>query len=164
MTLDDIKQQDHFSAKDKKFMKLALQVAKKAQKIGEIPIGAVLVGPDGEVLSLGHNIREIKNTVIGHAEIMALHQACKKTKSWRLNNCTLYVTLEPCFMCAGALSQSRISRVVFGAFDPKGGALKSLAELGTDTRLNHRFEVHGGLMLAECRQLLKEFFKAKRRK
>lgn len=162
MTRDDIKQQDHFSDIDKKFMKLALKLAKKAELRGEVPIGAVLVDENGQILSQAANLREQLSTVLGHAEIVVLHRACKKLNSWRLNNCTLYVTLEPCFMCAGAITQARLKRVVFAAYDPKGGALGSLCNHSTDSRLNHRYLAEGGLMADESGQLLKKFFKKKR--
>jgi len=163
-TLNDSSQHDHFDDYDKKYMKLALEIAKRAEIKGEIPIGAVLVDENNQILSKGHNIRELKNTVIGHAEVVVLHNAGQKRKSWRLNNCTLYVTLEPCFMCAGALIQSRIKRVVFAAHDPKGGALGSLANLATDNRLNHAFIIDHGLFAEESSQLLKKFFKIRRKK
>jgi len=163
-TLIDSPQQDHFDEYDKKFMKIALQIAKKAELNGEVPVGAVLVDENHQIISLAHNIREQQNTVIGHAEIVALHKACKIKKSWRLNKCTLYVTLEPCFMCAGALIQSRIGKVVYAAADPKGGALGSLTNLAQDKRLNHNFIVQKGLYEVQSSELLKQFFKAKRKK
>lgn len=147
---------------DLDFMSKAIQLAKKSESIGEVPIGAIVVDENGEILSESTNLREKNTTVLGHAEMVAIHRACKKKKSWRLNNCTLYVTLEPCFMCAGALVQSRIKRVVFGAYDPKGGALGSLSNLSNDKRLNHQFEVSSGVLADQCGQLLKDFFKKKR--
>jgi tRNA(adenine34) deaminase len=149
---------------DEKFMQLALKKARQAALLGEVPVGAVLVGPEGQILSQVGNKRETLNSTLGHAELMAIHRACQKLDSWRLIDCTLYVTLEPCFMCAGALVQSRIGRVVFGALDPKGGALLSLAQLGQDTRLNHQFEITAGVLAEECSQILKNFFKKKRQK
>lgn len=140
----------------------AIALALKGQAAGEVPIGALVVDEAGVVLATATNLREQNFTVLGHAELIALHRACKKRKSWRLTGCTLYVTLEPCYMCAGALVQTRISRVVFGAFDPKGGALGSLTDLSTDKRLNHNFNVRGGVKAHECGLLLKEFFKKKR--
>jgi len=110
------------------------------------------------------NLREKEKTTLGHAELVAIHRACRKLDSWRLIGCTLYVTLEPCYMCAGALLQSRISRVVFASHDPKGGALETLASLGNDPRLNHRFSVTGGVLGEECSLLLKKFFRKKRKK
>lgn len=152
-----------FNEQDLKFMQLAFKLAKKAQTLGEVPIGAVVVDGDGQVIGKSGNKREILQTVLGHAELVALHRACKKKNSWRLVDCTLYVTLEPCFMCAGALVQSRIKRVVFAAHDPKGGAMGSLANLSSDARLNHRFQCEHGLMQAEASQLLKKFFQLKRK-
>lgn len=149
---------------DEFFMNLALKQAKLSQKLGEVPVGAVIIDGSGQILSKSTNLREIKKTVLGHAELVAVHRACNQTNSWRLINCTLYVTLEPCFMCAGALVQSRISRVVFGAHDPKGGALESLATLGNNPKLNHKFEVTSGILANECSSLLKSFFKEKRQK
>ena len=149
---------------DEKYMRLALKKAKAAAQIDEVPVGAVLVSADGRILSQASNIRETLNSTLGHAELVAIHRACKKLNSWRLIDCTLYVTLEPCFMCAGALVQSRIGRVVYGTVDPKGGALHSLAQLGQDTRLNHQFEITAGVLADECSKILKEFFKKKRKK
>jgi tRNA(adenine34) deaminase len=130
--------------------------------MGEVPIGAIIVDKNGIIISKSTNLREKAKTTLGHAELVAIHRACKKLDSWRLLDCTLYVTLEPCFMCAGALVQSRLSRVVFAAYDPKGGALVSLANLGADSRLNHKFNVTSGVLASECSDLLKQFFKKKR--
>lgn len=143
-------------------MKLALKLASISEKQGEVPIGALIVDENGEILAKATNKREQLNSVLGHAELIALHRACKKRKNWRLLGCTLYVTLEPCFMCAGALVQSRISRVVYGTRDPKGGALGSLAELHAHSVLNHRFKVTSGIWEEECSEILKKFFKRKR--
>ena len=148
---------------DLDFMSQALDLALRSEAIGEVPIGALIVDENGQILSMATNLREKNTTVIGHAEIIALHSACKKRKSWRLTGCTLYVTLEPCFMCAGALVQSRIARVVFGAYDPKGGALGSLSNLSCDARLNHNFTVTSGVRSEECGKILKDFFKKKRK-
>lgn len=148
--------------KDLDFMEQAIRLAKRSEALGEVPIGALVVDEKGKIIAKTTNLREKNLTVLGHAEIVALHRACKSKKSWRLTDCTLYVTLEPCFMCAGALVQSRIKRVVFGAYDPKGGALGTLANLGSDSRLNHQFEVLGGVRAEECGQLLKDFFQKKR--
>ena len=152
------------STVDEKFMRIAIRQAKLSEKIGEVPIGAVIVDKNGNVLVKATNLREKEKTTLGHAELVAIHRACKKLDSWRLVDCTLYVTLEPCYMCAGALLQSRISRVVFAAHDPKGGALETLAQLGNDPRLNHRFSVTGGVLGEECSLLLKKFFRKKRKK
>lgn len=157
-TGNDIVQQQ-----DLDFMAKAIILAKKGERLGEVPIGAVIVDENGLIIASATNLREKNTSVICHAEIIALHRACKKQKSWRLNGCTLYVTLEPCFMCAGALVQSRISKVVFGTLDPKGGALGSLCNLAADSRLNHNFPVLGGVRAEECSALLKKFFKAKRK-
>jgi tRNA(adenine34) deaminase len=146
------------------WMKFALELAKEAGHRDEVPVGAILVGPEGKILSRGQNIKENLTTPIGHAEIQALHKAAKAQKTWRLSGTTLYVTLEPCLMCAGALIQARVSKVVFGAYDPKGGALSSLYTVGQDPRLNHQIEVLGGILENECSQLLKDFFKGKRGK
>ncbi|MBC7466555.1 MAG: nucleoside deaminase [Bdellovibrio sp.] len=148
--------------KDLDFMEMAIDLAKTSEQKGEVPIGALIVDEAGKVIAKATNLRETNLTVLGHAELVAIHRACKKLKSWRLTNCTLYVTLEPCHMCAGALVQSRIKRVVFGAFDPKGGALGTLNNLAEDKRLNHQFEAKGGIKQEECSHLLKTFFKKKR--
>ncbi len=147
---------------DIKMMKIALKLARKSESLGEVPIGALIVDRNGSVISKATNLRETRCTVLGHAELAAIHRAGTKLNSWRLNDCRLYVTLEPCFMCAAALVQSRISRVVFGALDPKGGALVSLANMGNDERFNHRFVVTGGVLENECSKILKAFFKGKR--
>lgn len=155
---------DEMHQKDLDFMTKAIALARKSESLGEVPIGALIVDSNGHILSKATNLRENLTSVLGHAEIIALHRACKKRKSWRLNDCTLYVTLEPCFMCAGALIQSRIARVVFGAQDPKGGALGSLANFAEDQRLNHNFIVTAGVKAEECSALLKNFFNTKRGK
>jgi tRNA(adenine34) deaminase len=151
----------NFTPEDHKWMKLALQEAKKATQIGEVPIGAVLVGPEG-LLAKAHNRRETWKTPIGHAEIIALHRASKKRQNWRLLDTTLYVTLEPCVMCAGALVLARVKRIVFAALDPKGGGSKSLYTITEDARLNHQIQVEGGLMEKDAAELLKSFFKMRR--
>ena len=152
------------STVDKVLMRLAIGQAKLGEMKGEVPVGAIIVDKNGKIVAKATNLREKVKSTLGHAELVVIHRACKKLGSWRLTDCTLYVTLEPCFMCAGALQQSRISRVVYAAVDPKGGALESLAQMGNDPRLNHRFNVTGGVLEHECSQLLKEFFKAKRKK
>ena len=153
---------DQFTEQDHKFMQLAFKLAKNAQLKGEVPIGAVVVDAEGKVIGKSGNKREQLNTVLGHAELVALHRACKTKNSWRLIDCTLYVTLEPCYMCAGALVQSRIKRVVFATHDPKAGAMGSLEDLSKHPKLNHRFIAENGLMQHECSDLLKTFFKQKR--
>lgn len=153
---------NQFTQADHKFMQIAFKLAQQAEKNGEVPIGAVIVDGEGKVIAKAANTRETLNTVLGHAELLALHRACRTKKSWRLIDCTLYVTLEPCFMCAGALVQSRIKRVVFATHDPKAGALGSLDNLSAHAKLNHRFIAESGLMQNECSHLLKKFFKEKR--
>ena len=149
--------------KHETFMSRCLKLAKRAETYGEVPIGALVVH-NGEIIAQAYNKREKTFNATGHAELLAIQSACKKLGSWRLSSCDLYVSLEPCLMCAGALVQSRIRAVYFGAFDPKGGALGSLYEIHKDSRLNHRFSVHGGILEKECGHILREFFKKKRRK
>jgi tRNA(adenine34) deaminase len=143
---------------DTDWMRLALAEADAASAHGDVPVGAVVVRNDGVVLSRAHNRREVDSDPIAHAETLALQQAARQRAHWRLDDCTLYVTLEPCAMCAGALVNARIGRLVFGALDPKAGAICSLFQLGSDTRLNHRFEVQGGVLEADSRSRLAEFF------
>ena len=148
--------------KDIEFMKLALEQAKIAYKKDEVPIGAVIVCND-KVVAKGFNIREKRNDPTGHAEIVAIKKACKKRRSWRLEDCTIYVTVEPCSMCAGALLWTRIKRIVFGAFDAKGGALGSSYNLFEQKNLNHKAEITSGVLEEECSKIMKDFFKAKRK-
>ncbi len=147
---------------DEYFMKLALKQAKKAYKLGEVPIGCVIVR-EGKVISKSHNFREIKKKAIAHAEILAINKACKKLDSWRLLNCTLYVTLEPCAMCAGAIINSRIQRVVFGAFDYKAGSCGSLCNL-FELNYNHKPQLVSGVLENKCSKILSDFFKELRKK
>ncbi len=142
---------------DEYFMREAIKRAEKAEKLNEVPIGAVIV-KDGKVIASGYNRREAKQNSLLHAEITAINRACKKTGSWRLCGCTLYVTLEPCSMCAGAVINSRIDRVVFGAYDVRFGAMGSVCELHK-MPFNHFPEVSGGVLKEECVLLLKNFFK-----
>lgn len=146
---------------DQHFMMLALAEAAAAAVEDEVPIGAVIVH-EGQVLAAAHNQREQLRDPTAHAEMIAITQAATALDSWRLENCTLYVTLEPCPMCAGAIVQSRVKRVVYGADDPKAGAVKTLYQLLEDTRLNHRAEVTGGVLAEECGRVLSEFFQQKR--
>jgi tRNA(adenine34) deaminase len=146
---------------DQKWMKLALALARKAEKQGEVPVGAVIVGPNG-LLASAFNLREKLQTSLGHAEVLAVHRACKKQGNWRLEDCTLYVTLEPCLMCAGVIQQSRIKRVVFGAADEKAGVVQSLYSVLQDHRFAHTCEVQGGILATECGSLLSHFFSQKR--
>ncbi|MGG2067700.1 MULTISPECIES: tRNA adenosine(34) deaminase TadA [unclassified Bacillus (in: firmicutes)] len=145
------------------FMKLAIEEAKKAEEIQEVPIGAVVV-VDGEVVSRAHNLRETEQRSIAHAELLAIDDACKKLGTWRLENATLYVTLEPCPMCAGAIVLSRVKRVVYGASDPKGGCAGTLMNLLTEERFNHQSEVVVGVLEEECGALLTNFFRELRKK
>ena len=147
---------------DELWMNLALRYAKKAGSRGEVPVGSVLV-LNNSIVSYGYNLREKLQSPLGHAELIALERASGKLGAWRLSGTTLYVTLEPCLMCAGAIVQSRVQRVVFGTWDPKGGALESLYKVGEDIRLNHRFQVTGGVLSGECAQLLSDFFRSRRR-
>lgn len=143
-------------------MRLALSQASAAFARGEVPVGAVVVGPDGEVLSAAGNDRESSADPTAHAEILALRAAALSRGEWRLTGCTLVVTLEPCTMCAGAAVLSRVDRIVYGAADPKAGAVGSLWDVVRDRRLNHRPEVISGVMAEECAAVLKEFFGTRR--
>ncbi|MCC6278132.1 MAG: nucleoside deaminase [Oligoflexia bacterium] len=148
-------------------MKEALKLAELASQDGEVPVGAILVGSPGEgmdpeIISKGFNRRECDHDPMAHAELLALREASKKLKRWRLTGCTLYVTLEPCLMCAGAIVLSRVDRVVYGTPDPKAGAVESLYETLKDRRLNHRPSVTSGVLKDECSVVLKEFFAKKR--
>lgn len=147
---------------DQKFMKRALYHAKKAADIGEVPIGAVIV-LDGKIIAYGKNLRETKKNALLHAELAAINSACRRIGAWRLCDCELYVTLEPCPMCAGAIINSRIKRVVFGAYDNKAGAFGSVLNLN-DFPLNHKCIVTGGILRDECASMLSDFFKGLRDK
>ena len=136
----------------------ALAEAARAPAHGDVPIGAVVLGPDGAVLARAHNERELANDPAGHAELLALRRAAEALGTWHLDDCTLVATLEPCTMCAGALVLARISRLVFGAYDPKAGAVASLWDVVRDPRLNHRVEVVGGIAEDESGTLLRTFF------
>lgn len=148
---------------DHYFMEMAIEEAKKADALGEVPIGAIIV-QHGTVIAKAHNLRETTQNAVTHAELMAIQDACKSFGSFRLEETTLYVTLEPCPMCAGAILQSRIPRVVYGARDPKAGCVDSLYHLLNDSRFNHECEVTEGVMGTECGQLLSSFFKELRAK
>ncbi|ANB58032.1 cytidine and deoxycytidylate deaminase zinc-binding region family protein [Anoxybacillus sp. B7M1] len=143
---------------DEYYMQLAIEEAKKAEKIGEVPIGAIIV-KNGEIIASAHNLRETEQRAVAHAEILAIDQACEAMGSWRLEDATLYVTLEPCAMCAGAIVLSRIKRVVFGASDPKGGCAGTLMNLLQESRFNHQTEVVGGVRQEECGRILSDFFR-----
>ena len=145
------------------YMRQALELARQAMAEGEVPVGCVIVR-DGAVVGRGRNRRETAQTALGHAELEAIGEACRTLGGWRLWQCTLYVTLEPCIMCAGLMHQSRIARCVFGAPDPKAGAVGTLYQVNADERLNHTFEVTPGVLADECSALLKDFFANKRKK
>ena len=148
---------------DLEAMKLAIAEAEKAAALGEVPIGAVIVR-DGEVVGRGHNRREIDGDPLAHAELAAIREAAERVGGWRLEGCTMYVTLEPCAMCAGALVNSRVERLVFGAYDPKAGYCGSLGDIVRDPRLNHRLEVTAQVAAEECGGMLTAFFQALRRR
>ena len=146
---------------DTLYMSLALDEARAAGAEGEAPVGAVVVC-EGAVVARAHNARESAADPTAHAELIAIRQAAERLGRWRLSDCTLYVTLEPCPMCAGALVNARIDRVVFGASDPKAGAVGTLMDLSSDERLNHRFAVTRGVLEGECSAVLTEFFRGLR--
>jgi tRNA(adenine34) deaminase len=150
------------SPKDTEWMQAALAEADRAAAKGEVPVGAVLVSATGEIVATGHNLRETEADPTAHAEIVAIRAAAHARRSWRLDGTTLYVTLEPCAMCAGAMVNARIDRVVWGCDDPKAGACTSLFTIGQDTRLNHRFTITRGVLEGECADRLKRFFAALR--
>ena len=143
---------------DEKYMRLALAEAEKARRIFEVPVGAVLIDKTNSILSKAHNLRESNNDPTAHAEILAIKEASNKINSWRLLDTTLYVTLEPCVMCAGAIINSRIKRVVFAARDTKAGALISKYSIGLDNSLNHKLHFTEGVLEEESRKLLASFF------
>ena len=143
-------------------MRRALILAREALDLGEIPVGAVIVR-DGVILSQAYNLRETLRDPTAHAERLALTLAGRSLGTWKLERCTLYVTLEPCPMCAGAIVQARVRRIIYGAADPKAGACSSLYRLADDPRLNHRAEVYGGVLAEECGALLSQFFRNRRR-
>lgn len=142
---------------NKEFMKLAILEAEKAAEKCEVPVGAVIV-KNGEVIAVGHNLREEKQNALSHAEMEVINTACKKLGSWRLDDCEMYVTLEPCPMCTGAIINSRIKTVIFGAYDSKMGCMDSVINL-CDYPFNHKVEIYGGIMEDECLSVLQNFFK-----
>ncbi|MCB9779481.1 MAG: nucleoside deaminase [Alphaproteobacteria bacterium] len=148
-------------SEDTLFMALALAQARDAAAIGEVPVGAVIVR-DGEVVGAAHNRREVDQDPTAHAELLAIRQAAQHIGDWRLEGCTLYVTLEPCAMCAGAMVLARIDRCVYGCTDPKGGFMGTLGALHEDPRLNHRFPVTPGVLGEDAAELLRQFFRALR--
>lgn len=148
--------------KDEKYMQRAIIEAKKAQEAGEVPIGAIIVFED-EIIATGYNVRETTQSTLSHAELVAIKKANTKIGSWRLEDCTLYVTLEPCPMCAGAIIQSRIKRVVYGANDPKAGCAGTVMNLLDESRFNHQVEVTRRVLETECSSLLTTFFRELRK-
>jgi tRNA(adenine34) deaminase len=147
--------------KDIQYMRMAIEEARVAAAMGEVPVGAVLVHED-EVIARAHNIKETVNDPTAHAEILALREGAQKLGRWRLTDCVLYVTKEPCIMCSGAMVNARLGRLVYACRDPKGGGTESLYQIPTDPRLNHRAEVVSGILEEECSTLLKSFFEQKR--
>ena len=152
---------DRFFTRDKYFMRLALREAERALEHEDVPIGAVVVR-EGEVIAAGHNERELRQDPTAHAEILALREAARAAGVWRVLDSVLYVTLEPCAMCAGAIVLARLPRVVFGCTDPKAGAAGSVLDVLAEPRLNHRPDVAGGLLADECAALLTDFFASRR--
>lgn len=148
---------------DEKWMRQAIKQAKKAEKLEEVPIGCVIVHND-KIIARGYNRRNTDHTSLAHAEMMAIKKACKKIGDWRLEECTLYVTLEPCQMCAGAIVQSRVKRVVIGAMNKKAGCAGSIFNLLEEDRFNHKAEVTRGILEDECAEMMSEFFRGLRAK
>lgn len=144
------------------FMKEALKEAKKAYKKEEIPVGAIIV-KDGKIIARAHNLKETKNSSISHAEILAIEKACKKINAWRLEECEMYITLEPCMMCMGAIINSRIKKIYIGTLDPKTGACRSVINID-NYKFNHVVEIETGILKEECEYILKDFFKMLRKK
>jgi len=149
---------------DQELMRAALAVAQNAGASGDVPVGAVIINSNGEIVSTGHNERELLSDPTAHAEIVAIRRAAEKVGEWRLENHTIVVTLEPCPMCAGAIAQSRISTVIFGAWDEKAGAVGSVWDLLRDPRALNKVEVRGGVLAEECSAMLKEFIQGVRKK
>ncbi len=150
------------NAQDDVYMRRALELAGQAALKGEVPVGALIVF-ENQIISEAYNERETRPSALAHAELSVLEAACERLQRWRLTGCTLYVTLEPCVMCAGALVQARVDRVVYGARDPKAGAVESLYQVLGDARLNHRPQVTSGVLGPECGQILSAFFQARRK-
>lgn len=148
---------------DEKFMKEAIRQAKKAEAIGDVPIGCV-IARDGRIIARGYNKRNKNKTVLAHAELLAMSKACRKAGDWRLEDCTMYITLEPCQMCAGAIVQARIPRVVIGSMNPKAGCGGSILNLLQMKEFNHQVEVTRGVLEEECSEMLSAFFRKLRQK
>ena len=150
-------------SEDERWMREAIACARQAESIGEVPIGCVVVhGPSGHIVGRGYNRRIVDRDPTAHAEILAIREAGRTLGDWRLEGCTLVVTLEPCPMCAGAIVNARIPRLVYGCDDPKAGAVRTLFRLCEDARLNHRVQVAGGVLAGECSEMLTGFFRAQR--
>ena len=147
---------------DKKYMRLALREAELAYNLGEIPIGAIIVDESGSVVASGYNLRESEHDATAHAEVVAIRRACQRLNRWRLNGLTLYVTVEPCPMCAGAIIMSRLTRVVYGIVDSKTGACESLFAILSHPSLNHQPEVRAGVLADECAAIIQRFFRERR--
>ncbi len=148
---------------DEKYMKEAIRQAKKAEDIGDVPIGCVIVS-NGKIIARGYNKRNKNKTVLAHAELLAMSKACRKIGDWRLENCTMYITLEPCQMCAGAIVQARVSRVVIGSMNPKAGCGGSVLNLLEMQEFNHQVDVTRGVLEEECSEMLSAFFRKLRQK
>ena len=146
-----------------KFMKAALKEAEKAEQKEEVPIGCVIV-KDGKIFARAHNLRQTKRLATAHAEILAIEKACRKIKDWRLDGCEIFITLEPCAMCAGAIANARISKVYFGAYEKKGGGAVSKFNILSESGLNHVTEWEGGVLEEECSAVIKNFFSSRRKK
>ena len=157
MALLDELEKNKAKRKDEKYMKLALKEAKKARDINEVPIGCVIVRDD-KVIGKGYNKRNTDKNVLSHAELIAIKQACKKTGDWRLEDCTMYITLEPCQMCAGAMVQARLQRAVIGSMNPKAGCGGSVLNILQMAEFNHQVDVERGVLEEECSGILTEFF------
>lgn len=145
-----------------KFMTLALKEADKAEQKEEVPIGCVIV-KDGKVVARAHNLKQTKRLATAHAEVLAIEKACRKLKDWRLEDYEIYVTLEPCAMCAGAIASARIKKAYFGAYEPKGGGVESKFHILTESGLNHVTEFEGGVMEKECSDKIRDFFRTRRK-
>ncbi len=150
------------TAQDKARMREALSLAAHAASVGEVPVGAVVVDANGRVIGTGYNRRETDADPTAHAEVLALREAAQRVGTWRLDGCTMVVTLEPCPMCAGAMVNARVSRLVYGCTDPKMGCVDTLHTLCTEPRFNHRLDVTGGVLASECAEVLREFFAERR--
>lgn len=148
--------------KTEKYMRFALKEAQKAALIDEVPVGCIIVLND-KIIAKAHNKKETTNDPCGHAEIIAIRKACKKISNWRLENCEMYVTIEPCIMCSGAIIQSRIKKVFYGAKDNKGGGLGTSINVLEAKNINHEPEVYGGILLEECSKIISDYFKTKRK-